>query len=83
MYCTNCGNEIPEGTKFCPNCGANQNIPLNTNRQNAPKKAIGDVTLSDLQWKPPKKKKSPWKIIGLVLIVILFVFTLHYLSPCI
>ena len=20
-YCTNCGKQIPEGTKFCPNCG--------------------------------------------------------------
>lgn len=22
MFCTNCGSEIPEGTKFCPDCGA-------------------------------------------------------------
>lgn len=22
MYCKNCGNQIPDGTKFCPNCGA-------------------------------------------------------------
>ena len=21
-FCTNCGNELPEGTSFCPNCGA-------------------------------------------------------------
>ena len=21
-FCSNCGHEIPEGTKFCPNCGA-------------------------------------------------------------
>ena len=21
-FCTNCGSEIPEGTKFCANCGA-------------------------------------------------------------
>ena len=21
MFCKNCGNEIPEGTKFCANCG--------------------------------------------------------------
>ena len=20
-YCRNCGNEVPEGTKFCPECG--------------------------------------------------------------
>ncbi len=22
MFCSNCGNQIPDGTKFCPNCGA-------------------------------------------------------------
>ena len=22
MFCTNCGNPLPEGSKFCPNCGA-------------------------------------------------------------
>lgn len=24
MFCKKCGKEIAEGTKFCPNCGANQ-----------------------------------------------------------
>ena len=24
MYCKNCGKEIPEATKFCPECGTNQ-----------------------------------------------------------
>ncbi|MCR5439646.1 MAG: zinc ribbon domain-containing protein [Selenomonas sp.] len=22
MYCRKCSEEIPEGAKFCPNCGA-------------------------------------------------------------
>lgn len=22
MYCPNCGNQIPDGAKFCPGCGA-------------------------------------------------------------
>jgi hypothetical protein len=25
MYCRNCGKELPEGSKFCPNCGVRQN----------------------------------------------------------
>lgn len=24
MYCTNCGQQISDGAKFCPNCGASQ-----------------------------------------------------------
>ena len=35
MYCKNCGKEIPEGVRFCPECGADQeaasqNGPANT-----------------------------------------------------
>ncbi len=26
MFCRNCGNQIPEGTKFCNNCGMAQEI---------------------------------------------------------
>ena len=22
MFCKNCGKEVSDGTKFCPNCGA-------------------------------------------------------------
>ncbi len=22
MYCSNCGNQVPDGTKYCPSCGA-------------------------------------------------------------
>ena len=25
MFCINCGKQIPDGAKFCNNCGANQN----------------------------------------------------------
>jgi hypothetical protein len=26
MYCSNCGREIPEGSRFCNHCGAAQNM---------------------------------------------------------
>ena len=27
MFCKNCGNQLPDGTAFCNNCGAAQNAP--------------------------------------------------------
>ena len=35
MYCNNCGNEVAEGTKFCPNCGALIGINSNINVANS------------------------------------------------
>ena len=33
-FCENCGNELPEGTKFCPNCGAAVNTAVQNNTNN-------------------------------------------------
>lgn len=42
-FCTNCGSEIPEGTKFCANCGAPvgdvQNDGINGGGNNVPETA--------------------------------------------
>ena len=42
-FCTNCGSEIPEGTRFCANCGAPignaQNDVSNTGGNNVPETA--------------------------------------------
>ena len=39
MFCKNCGKEIADGTKFCPQCGAIQenqtNVVASTERKNA------------------------------------------------
>ena len=46
MFCSNCGNRLPDGTKFCNNCGAQ--LPANENSaavaQKAPKKAAKKKT---------------------------------------
>ncbi len=26
-FCTNCGNQIPDGSRFCGNCGSQQGAP--------------------------------------------------------
>jgi uncharacterized Zn finger protein (UPF0148 family) len=36
-YCSNCGAEIPEGTKFCPNCGTKVVDPVNNTGSNIEK----------------------------------------------
>lgn len=38
MFCNNCGNQIPEGTKFCNNCGASQDMAPAPTQPAAPKK---------------------------------------------
>jgi len=41
-FCTNCGSEIPEGTKFCANCGAPVGTTLNMNPG-----VSSDITVAD------------------------------------
>ncbi len=46
MYCTNCGKEIPEGSRFCPHCGAEQKTAVpneeNTDKGESISDKIGD-----------------------------------------
>ena len=37
MFCPNCGKEIPDGSKFCPYCGAN--LEGNVTSQSSPKES--------------------------------------------
>lgn len=58
MYCKNCGKEIKEGTKFCPQCGnpAQINFNPNTVESNRPKRV---------------KKRKLWKIFVAVVIILI------------
>ena len=41
MNCKNCYQEIPDGSKFCPHCGAKQNeVQPNAEQENAVKNVI-------------------------------------------
>jgi hypothetical protein len=41
MFCSGCGKEIPEGSKFCPGCGkATDGIPNVTNAASDPTKIL-------------------------------------------
>ena len=51
MFCKNCGQKIPDGAKFCANCGgeaagsANQTTPVQPYTQPAPAKKSSHVGL--------------------------------------
>ncbi len=41
MFCSRCGNELPEGAKFCTNCGAHLNGENNRPKENSGPKENG------------------------------------------
>ncbi len=67
MFCTKCGEQIPDDGKFCPKCGTpivKDDVPVTppSGKENGP---------SDVG-KPPKTKKKKWPWI-ILMILILFV----------
>lgn len=69
MFCSNCGKQIPDNTKFCNHCGAQQQIVENT--ESAPKttenqqKAVDTPTQETK--KAPKKKANIFIVLAVVL----------------
>lgn len=63
MWCSNCGSELTEGTKFCSNCGTAVSDTGNTITVNP--------AVTDLPAKP-KKKTGRVIILSLILGVILY-----------
>ena len=83
MFCPNCGNQIPENTKFCSNCGAQQTANVNTNPAPNQPSYTAQQTVSQQPvftapqpqpqptQKPPKKKRTAKSIIiSLVIIAV-------------
>ena len=80
MNCRRCGCEIPDGMNFCPQCGMDQRIQTfesgNTSGAVQPKKAIGEYMPSDLHLKPPKKKKHPLRVAGIIVVLLIVISAL-------
>ncbi len=74
MKCIKCGNEVPAGTVFCPNCG-NQVISENTNNVN---EGAVNVTPTPVA---PNKKKNMVPIIIIAVVVILVIVALILVVP--
>ena len=86
MYCPNCRTVVPDGTKFCPECGAQIYQSANTaqgQQQASANYAQGQASKASIFSKPvelkrskkaEEKKKSitqkPWFIIVLIIIIV-------------
>ncbi|MDN6735986.1 MAG: zinc-ribbon domain-containing protein [Tetragenococcus koreensis] len=76
MYCSNCGNKIEEGAKFCPFCGASQNESEIKTTQINTSSVIGEVK-NNIE--NGKKSGNLYKILGWVSTVIsLFFFPIIF-----
>ncbi|MHA1552434.1 MAG: zinc-ribbon domain-containing protein [Candidatus Heimdallarchaeaceae archaeon] len=66
MYCNNCGTNLPEGTKFCTNCGADNAVaakPSHAQPQQVTTQYSGTQPYSP----PPTPYKTKEPIVALVL----------------
>ena len=70
MFCSNCGKQIPDNTKFCNYCGAQQQIVENT--ESAPKTTVNQPEIADTPTQQPKKAPKKKANIFIVLAVVLF-----------
>lgn len=87
MFCSNCGKQIPDGAKFCANCGANQqtqSTPTPAKEPEAspaPKVDVSQIFSDNFgsaqqQPKPkPKKKKLSGKLKGFLITLLVFIVT--------
>ena len=72
MFCSNCGKQIPDNTKFCNHCGAQQQIVENT--ESAPKTTENQPKIADTPTQQPKKAPKKKANIFIVLAVVLCAF---------
>lgn len=68
MFCTKCGEQIPDDGKFCPKCGTSvveDEIPVIP--PSGKEKKPSDVK------HPPKKKKKKWPWIVLIILILFII----------
>ena len=69
MYCSHCGTQLPDGSKFCGNCGSPVSVDENAHKTSG----FSVPTSSPIQADPKKQKKKNGCLtrIGIVLLIIL------------
>jgi transcription initiation factor TFIIIB Brf1 subunit/transcription initiation factor TFIIB len=77
MKCPKCGSEVPDGTKFCGECGCNLSKNSHENHRINAKNYTHDQNINlkkpITQPIPPKNNHIVLKIMGVLLVVFLFV----------
>ncbi len=69
MFCKHCGSELPEGAKFCNECGA----PVESEEQKAQDESVVASDTSSSQGTPSKTKFKKWLILAIIIVVALIV----------
>ena len=69
MFCSNCGKQIPDNTKFCSYCGAQQQIIQDAD--SAPKTTVHQPEIADAPTRQPEKAPKKKANIFIILAVVL------------
>lgn len=71
MFCTNCGKKIPDGSRFCPECGAKLNVTSASSDQ-SPK--INESNQRPVGTSVSIGEYSKWIITGSVVLMLIGLF---------
>lgn len=76
MFCTNCGNPVPDGARFCEQCGATVPQPVTQPTNFAPYAPTPvaeptPVAMPEAVAAPAKKKKNPLPLILILAVVVI------------
>lgn len=69
MYCQKCGKEIPDGSTFCPECGATQGVQPTPGAGATPVQS--SMTSVNASAQKPKKKTALWIVLGILAVIII------------
>lgn len=78
MYCTNCGNELPENSKFCNHCGALQSKPAK--EQGTDPQPEQQATTATQKRKAPNKKPGCMALAIFLILIFIIIMCVNGIS---